>query len=136
VTLFRKTSVLVAVVVAMVFAALVGSVGSASAAPAAPAAVTCPPGVFCGWEFDNFTGSHFTQSKCGVKVPIPSGWWIATGGAFQGSYWNNQTGHAVARFYNSNGNEVRPSSTAVQKVSTFAWGSPITTVRVAYVIVC
>ncbi|HEX5404778.1 MAG TPA: hypothetical protein VFX16_21020 [Pseudonocardiaceae bacterium] len=100
------------------------------------AAVTCPSGAFCGWEFDNFTGDTFTQFACGVKVTKVSHWWTATGGSLQGSYFNNQTGHAVARFYNSNNNEVRPSSTAVQKVSTFAWGSSIASVRVSYVIVC
>jgi hypothetical protein len=104
-------------------------------APAA-AAVTCASGDFCGWQLHNFGGDRFAQSMCGVKVKIPVGWWTATGGSFQGSYWNNQTGHVVARFFGSDGSQNRPSSTAVQKVSIFAWGSPIASVRVAGVIVC
>ena len=135
--LFRKSSVMVTAVLAAVSAALIGSAGSANAASTASATVTCPSGAFCAWQFDNFTGAHLApQFACGVRLSIPSGWWVASGGQFEGSYWNNQTGGAVAHFYNSNGSQVRPSSKAPQKVSQFAWGSPIDTVRVAYVVVC
>ncbi|ASU79187.1 hypothetical protein CDG81_13805 [Actinopolyspora erythraea] len=97
----RRLGALVAAVVAVLS---VGFPATASASPVKAAAESCPAGYLCVYDLTSFVGDVHRVYECGYIHNIGLDW----GSDQVASYINNQTGNALATFYNWNGSEWVP----------------------------